>query len=77
MFAAEFKHLETIKRDQPEHTACARCKQQTYFRKTIAAVVQVVFIWTKRLSDPLAYTCAFGCLLVTWNGACAPFKFFG
>jgi len=34
MFAAEFKQLETIKRDQPEDTACVRCKQQTYIRKT-------------------------------------------
>jgi len=33
MFAAEFKHVETIKRDQPDHTAFVRCKQQTYFRK--------------------------------------------
>jgi len=73
MFAAEFKHLNSIKRDQPEHTACVRCKQQTYFPKTIAAVVKVVFIWTKRLNDTLAYTCDYGYLLVTWNGACASF----
>jgi len=77
MFAAEFKHLETIKRDRSEDTACVRCKQQAYFRNTIAAVVQVVFIWTKRLNDTLAYMCDYECLLVTWNGVCAPFKFFG
>ena len=67
--------LSNVTDHKTRHVSVANSRRIS--EKTIAAVVQVVFIWTKRLNDTLAYMCDYECLLVTWNGACAPFKFFG
>ena len=67
--------LSNVTNQITRHLSVANSKRIS--EKTIAAVVQVVFIWNKRLNDTLAYTCVYLCLLATWNGACAPFKCFG
>jgi hypothetical protein len=61
MFAAEFKHLETIKPYEARTLGMCPLQATDVFPKNDDAVIQAVFIWTKRLNDTHAYSCDRDC----------------